>query len=71
MTRLYTALETSILYCSKNTGASAGDVVGDDIARRRMAMLQEYAYNRIVSDAALWLDSSAGCLGAYDVCGAR
>ena len=44
MTRLYTARETSILYGKKNTAATAGEVVENDIVRRRMPMHMGYVW---------------------------
>lgn len=60
MTRLYTARETSILYSRKNTAASVGEVVENDIVRRRMPMLHGCGCSATAGVVALWLDDGAG-----------
>lgn len=60
MIRLYTAIEASILYRKKNTAAAAGEVVKNDIIRRRMPMLHGYGCSATAGVATSWLDGGAG-----------
>ena len=59
MIRLYTARDASILYSKKNTAAAAGEVVENDIVRRRMPMLHGCGCSVTAGTATSWLDGGA------------